>query len=137
MGIVALPASLGRGERESTMRSGISIVAAIAMFCGSSVQAAECVVVGYPTTFGVDMNGSFEVDAGGSCHYAFDLRGAVESSRILRPAKNGTVRMLNLSSFEYQPHAGYKGADSFAIEATGENQRGKGTSVVTMNVRVK
>lgn len=34
-----------------------------------------------------------------SCDCAFDLRGAVEGSRILTPAKNGTVR-LNLSSFE-------------------------------------
>jgi hypothetical protein len=119
------------------MRSGTLILAAIAVIGGTSAQAAECVVVGYPTTFGVDMNGSFEVAAGGSCHYAFNLRGAVEGSRILTPAKNGTVRLLNLSSFEYRPHAGYKGADSFAIEATGESQRGKGTSIVTMNVRVK
>jgi hypothetical protein len=119
------------------MRSGTFILAAIAVLGGTPVQAAECIVAGYPTTFGVDMNGSFEVDSGESCHYAFDLRGAVESSKILSPAKNGTVRMLNLSSFEYKPHAGYKGADSFAIEATGESLRGKGTSVVTMNVRVK
>jgi hypothetical protein len=118
-----------------------AIVAAIVAISGltslTTVQAAECIVVGSPTTFGANMNGSFEVQAGDSCHYAFNLRGAVASSKILTPAKNGTVRMLDLTSFEYRAHPGYRGTDSFAIEATGESQTGKGTSILMMNVAVK
>jgi hypothetical protein len=124
------------------MRSSIIIATAFLAIGGgpiplTSVQAAECIVVGSPTTFGANMNGSFEVEAGESCHYAFNLRGAVASSKILTPARNGTVRMLNLTSFEYRPHPGYRGADSFAIEATGESQTGKGTSILLMSVAVK
>jgi hypothetical protein len=44
------------------------------------------------------MNGSFEV---ASCHYAFNLRGAVEGSRVLTPAKNGTAAQPN--SYDNKP----------------------------------
>jgi hypothetical protein len=121
--------------RSRTIVTAIATIASLASL--TPVRADECIVVGSPTTFGADMNGTFEVDAGESCHYAFRLRGAVESSRILTPAKNGTVRMLNLTSFEYRPHPGYRGTDSFAIEASGESQTGKGASVLNMTVRVK
>jgi hypothetical protein len=122
------------------MRSKISITVAIVLACGalspSPARTAECIVSGYPTTFGVDMNGSFEIRSGDSCHYAFNLRGVVRSSRVAAHAKHGTVRMLDLTSFEYQPRAGYKGTDAFAIEATGESQTGEGKSILNMNVTV-
>jgi hypothetical protein len=123
------------------MRSRIAFMAAIAaigsLTCLASAEAGECIVVGSQATFGANMNGSFEVDAGESCHYAFNLRGAVESSKVVTPARNGTVRMLNLTSFEYRALPGYRGPDSFAIEATGESQTGKGTSILNMSVAVK
>jgi hypothetical protein len=114
-----------------------AFVAALGAMPFASVQAAECIVVGHRATFGSNSTGNFEVSSGQSCHYAFDLRGAVASSKIATPARHGTVRMIDLSSFEYKPNAGFTGSDSFAIEATGESQTGKGRSVLTMNVRVK
>jgi len=123
------------------MRSRIVFMAAIVVIGSltylASAEADECLVVGSPATFGADMNGSFEVEAGDACHYAFRLRGTVDSSEVVTPAKNGTVRMLNLTSFEYRAHPGYRGPDSFAIEVTGESQTGKGTSVLNMSVAVK
>lgn len=101
-----------------------------------SVQAAECVGSGYRATFGVNASAYFEVKSGGSCHYAFRMDGIVRSSKISATPKNGTVRMLNQTSFEYKAKAGYKGPDTFAIEATGSNQTGSGTSILTMNVDV-
>jgi hypothetical protein len=119
-------------------RPKIAFMAAIgSLTCLVSAEAGECMVVGSPATFGANMNGSFEVDAGSSCHYAFNLRGAVESSKVVTPAKNDAVRMLNLTSFEYHAHSGYRGPDSFAIEAIGESQTGKGTSILSMSVAVK
>ena len=121
-------------------RQIVFLAAAVVIFSmaqAPSAEADECLVVGSPATFGANMNGSFEVDAGGSCHYAFNLRGAVASSKILTPARNGTVRMLDLTSFEYRAHPGYRGPDSFAIEARGESQTGKGISVLNMSVAVK
>jgi hypothetical protein len=45
--------------------------------------------------------------------------------------------MFNLTSFEYRAHLGNHGPDSFAIEASGENQSGKGTSILNMSVAVR
>lgn len=113
------------------------VTAAICSVSQTPALADECIVAGSATTFGADMNGTFEVDAGEACHYAFRLSGAVESSKVLTPAQNGSVRMLDLSSFEYRANPGFRGRDSFAIEATGESQRGRGRSVLNMTVLVK
>ena len=122
------------------MPSIIPKVAAIASICGllsfGSAHAAECVGSGHRSTFGVNAAVYFEVKSGGSCHYAFKMEGAVKNSKISAAPKNGTVRLLNNTSFEYKPKAGYKGPDSFAIETTGSNQTGSGTSVLTMSVVV-
>jgi hypothetical protein len=97
----------------------IAIVATCSLVASNSVHAAECVGTGSRSTFGADSAAYFEVKSGQSCHFAFNLEGVVQSSKIMTRPKNGTVRMLNLTSFEYKPKAGYKGPDSFAIEATG------------------
>ena len=112
------------------------IVAKCSLVALQSAHAAECVGSGYRSTFGSDGAAYFEVRSGQSCHYAFNLGGVVRSSKIMTPPRNGTVRMLNLTSFEYKPKAGYKGPDTFAIEAIGESQTGAGRSVLTMNVAV-
>ena len=113
-----------------------TVLAAIGLAAFHPAHAAECVGSGYRSTFGADGAGYFEVRSGQSCHYAFNLGGMVKSSKIMTQPKNGTVRMLNLTSFEYKPKAGYKGPDTFAIEAVGTSQTGSGRSVLTMNVAV-
>lgn len=122
------------------MKSITTILTAIVATCSlvavNPAHAAECVGSGYRSTFGADGAAYFEVKAGQSCHYAFNLGGVVKSSKIMTPPKNGTARMLNLTSFEYKPKAGYKGSDTFAIEAVGTSQTGTGRSVLTMTVAV-
>lgn len=122
------------------MRSRTPILTAIVAACGIAAfhpaHAAECVGSGHRSTFGANASAYFEVKADQSCHYAFNLEGVVTSSKIATPPKHGTVRMLNQTSFEYKPKPGYKGADSFAIEAVGTSQTGSGKSVLTMNVAV-
>jgi hypothetical protein len=122
------------------MRSIISIPAAILATCLAvgSAQAEQCVGTGTQTTFGANGTGWFEVKSGQACQYAFSMMGGgvVSNSRITVRPKNGTARMLDATSFEYKAKAGYKGQDTFAIEATGRNQTGSGKSVLTMNVAV-
>jgi hypothetical protein len=103
-----------------------------------SAQAEQCVGSGTQTTFGANGTGWFEVKSGQACQYAFSMMGGgvVSNSRITVRPKNGTARMLDATSFEYKAKAGYKGQDTFAIEATGRNQTGSGKSVLTMNVAV-
>jgi len=122
------------------MRSTPSIVAAIAAACSlasfGSAHAAECVGSGTRTAFGVNASAFFEVKSGQSCRYAFSMEGLVKNSKVATAPKNGTVRMLNATSFEYKPKAGYKGQDTFAIQATGSNQGSSGTSILSMTVAV-
>jgi hypothetical protein len=123
------------------MRSIISIPAAILAVCmaaGSAQAQQQCVGSGTTTTFGANGTGWFEVKSGQACQYAFSLMGggSVSSSRITVRPRNGTARMLTLTSFEYKPKRGYRGSDTFAIEATGSSIFGSGKSVVTMNVAV-
>jgi hypothetical protein len=127
-------------NKEDSMRSIISIPAAILTLCLAvgSAQAEQCVGSGTTTTFGANGTGWFEVKSGQACQYAFSLMGggAVSNSRITVRPKNGTARMLDATSFEYKAKRGYKGPDTFAIEATGSSIFGSGKSVVTMNVAV-
>jgi hypothetical protein len=47
------------------------------------------------------------------------------------------LKRLNISTFEYTARAGYKGSDSFAIQAAGKGPTSSGTSIVTMNITVQ
>lgn len=114
-----------------------AILIAFAALSSAPAHAAECVGSGYRSTFGADGAAFFEVRGGQPCHYAFNVGGVVRSSKILTRPKNGTVRMLNLTSFEYRPKPGYTGPDTFSIEAVGTSQTGSGRSVLTMNVAVE
>jgi len=95
------------------MRSTPSIVAAIAAACSlasfGSAHAAECVGSGTRTAFGVNASAFFEVKSGQSCRYAFSMEGLVKNSKVATAPKNGTVRMLNATSFEYKQKAGLQG----------------------------
>ena len=121
------------------MRSIISVTAAILVTClAGSAQAAQCNGSGTPTVFGSNGTGWFETRSGQACQYSFSLfgGGSVTSSKISVRPKNGTARMLNATEFEYKPKAGYKGPDTFTIEAVGSSIAGSGKSLVTMNVTV-
>ena len=61
-----------------------------------------------------------------------------KSSSISQKPAHGTLKRLNISTYEYTAKAGYKGSDSFAIQATGKGPTGaSGTPGVTMNVTVQ
>jgi hypothetical protein len=50
---------------------------------------------------------------------------------------NGTLKKLDVSSYEYTAKAGYRGPDTFAVQATGTGPTSSGTSKITMNATVK
>ena len=119
------------------MRSTRLILAAIcSLISFGAAHATECYGTGHRSTFGADSSAYFSVKSGETCNYAFSVDGVVRSTKVSASPKNGSVRMLNETSFEYKANPGYKGADSFKIETTGSNQTGSGTSVLTMNVTV-
>jgi hypothetical protein len=47
------------------------------------------------------------------------------------------LKKLDVSTYEYTAKAGYKGPDSFAVQATGTGPASSGTSIITMKATVK
>jgi Bacterial Ig domain len=102
-----------------------------------SANAASCQIIGSFAPFGQDMSGEFNVRSGTSCTSALSMPGTMKNTKIVTPAQHGTVRMVNLTTFEYKAKPGFTGSDSFALAATGVGTLGTGTSTVNMKVNVK
>jgi hypothetical protein len=107
------------------------------VFLSSAEAASECPTTGTLSGWGVNSTGYFSIASGGACLFPIRMDGAVHSSSISQKPAHGSLKMLNISTFEYKAAPGYKGSDSFAIRATGKGPTSSGTSVVTMNVTIQ
>jgi hypothetical protein len=115
----------------------VAVLAASGLMTVTSAQAEACNVATRTSAWGTAMSGTFEISAGESCFYGIRMGGTVNSSKIAKPAQHGSVRMIDLSTFEYKSRDGYVGPDSFAIEADGHSPSSSGTSIITVHVVVK
>lgn len=121
------------------MRSLVSglILAASSLTFASTAQAADCVGSGSRAAWGQAMTATFDVNSGEGCTYGFSFEGTATSSKILKKPQHGTARMINPTTMEYKSKAGYKGTDSFVIQATGRGMTSSGTSNITLNATVR
>lgn len=113
------------------------ILFACAMTAASTADAADCVGSGARSAWGQSMTATFEVGSGESCTYGFAFDGTASNSKILKKPQHGTARMINTTTMEYKSKAGYKGNDSFVIQATGRGMTSSGTSNITLNAIVR
>lgn len=116
--------------------SATAIVLATVLFAASA-QAAECNIASNLSAWGQSMSGTFQLAAGQSCEFAFKIEGTVNSSKIVMQPRHGSLKKINVSTFQYTAKPGYKGSDTFALEATGKGPMSAGTSRVTGNVTVQ
>lgn len=122
------------------MKASVSIVALpIALLSANPALAQSmCVVAGNQPIMGANMTADFDVQAGQGCTYDIRPRGTLSSSEISQRPQHGTVKMVDKDTWTYEPAAGYRGPDSFAITATGQSVDEKpGTSVLSFRVNVK
>ena len=114
------------------------IVAAPSLISVWSARAAsECPASGTLSDWGINSTGYFNVASGGSCLFPIRIAGAMKSSSISQKPAHGTLKKLNVSTYQYTAKAGYKGSDTFAVQATGKGPTASGTSVITMNATVQ
>lgn len=114
------------------------VIASLISLIHSPAQAAsECPAVGTLSDWGVNSTGYFSVASGGSCLFPIRMQGTVSASKISQKPAHGTLKRLNISTYQYTAKAGYKGPDTFAVTATGKGPTGHGTSVITMNATVQ
>ena len=108
------------------------------VFISSAQAASECPAIGTLSSWGVNSTGYFTIASGGTCLFPIRMEGVVKSSSISQKPAHGTLKRLNISTYEYTAKAGYKGSDSFAVQATGKAPTGaSGTSVIMMNATVQ
>ena len=100
-------------------------------------EARRCVVQGTPSSWGIDSTGAIAIAAGGSCLFSLRTGGEVLNSRIAQKPAHGTLRQLNVSSFVYKSEAGYRGQDTFSVQATGKSRLGSGSSLITINATLR
>jgi hypothetical protein len=103
-----------------------------------SQSAPQCVVSGSPPAgWGSNSIGYIEIASGGSCLFVVNITGEILSSSVSQNPAHGTLQRLDVSSFLYTSQAGYKGSDTFSVQANGNSQTSSGTSVVTINATLQ
>jgi hypothetical protein len=101
-------------------------------------NAPQCVVSGSPPAgWGFNSIGYIEIASGGSCMFTVNIGGEILSSSISQNPAHGSLQQLDVSSFAYTSEAGYRGRDTFSVQATGKSQTSSGTSVITINATLQ
>jgi hypothetical protein len=125
------------------MRTRLVLIAAVLGMAAIAAQALaqnapQCVVSGSPPAgWGFNSIGYIEVASGSSCLFTVNITGEISNSSVSQNPANGTLQQLDLSSFLYTSQAGYRGGDTFSVQATGRSQTGSGSSVLTINATLQ
>jgi hypothetical protein len=120
----------------------VPIVAALGLVFAAAPalaqNAPQCVVSGSPPAgWGFNSTGYIEIASGGSCMFSVNIAGEILSSSVSQNPAHGTLQQLNVSSFVYTSEAGYRGRDTFAVQASGKSPTSSGTSVTTINATLQ
>lgn len=67
-----------------------------------------------------------------SCQFPIKLPGTIASSDISKKPERGKLKKVDTSTYQYTAKARYKGGDTFAITATGKDEKATGTSVISV-----
>jgi hypothetical protein len=110
----------------------------IAAAAPAAAQTPQCVVSGSPPAgWGANSIGYIEIASGTSCQLSVSISGEILSSRVAQNPAHGTLQRLDVSSYVYASQAGYRGSDTFAIQATGNSPSMSGTSIITINATLQ
>ena len=113
---------------------GLAVAAAPAL----AQNAPQCVVSGSPPAgWGFNSTGYIEIASGGSCMFSVNVAGEILSSSVSQNPAHGSLRQLNVSSFVYTSEAGYRGRDTFSVQAIGKSPTSSGRSVTTINATLQ
>ena len=101
-------------------------------------NAPQCVVSGSsPAGWGFNSIGYIEIASGSSCLFAVNMDGEISGSSVSQNPANGTLQQIDLSTFLYTSQAGYRGRDTFSVQATGRSQTSSGSSVITISATLQ
>ena len=103
----------------------------------SAQNAPQCPMSGSPSDWGFNSTGYIMIASGGSCLFSINIAGEILRSSISQRPAHGTLQRLNRSSYVYTSRAGYRGSDTFSVQATGKSPTSSGTSVINVNATLQ
>jgi hypothetical protein len=114
------------------------LVVLVLFVASSNTAQAACSVGRFGLFAGATTETTMVVSSGANC--GINVRpgreGRFDSTRIVTPAKNGTVSRHAVGGFTYRSKPGFKGQDSFAFAVTGKIRSVEGTATVRVSVTV-
>ncbi len=123
----------------------LSKVAALALIVGATsfmsvslaLAASDCPTLAELVDWGENSTGDISLASGGSCLFSIRIRGTASGSDVLQKPVHGKLKKINITTYEYNAQARYKGSDTFTIKATGQGPTASGTSVITVHATIK
>ena len=118
----------------------VLIIAALGSVVAGTPALAQnqCVVSGSPPAgWGFNSVGYIMIPSGGSCLFTVNIAGEILSSRVAQRPAHGRLQRVNRASYVYTSQAGYRGSDTFSVQARGTSPTSSGTSVVTVNATLQ
>jgi hypothetical protein len=133
------PARMGtNGMKHFSIAAFILVVGAQSLLSASVARAeSECSMSATLADWGEKSTGYIDVAPKESCRVPIKMPGTIGSSEISQKPGRGKLKKINASTYQYTAKARYKGSDSFAITATGKDEKASGTSVISFQVTIK
>jgi hypothetical protein len=107
------------------------------LFASSARAASDCSMSATLADWGEKSTGYITVAPKESCQLPIKMPGTISSSEISQKPGHGKLKKVNTSTYQYTAKARYKGNDTFAITATGKDEKASGTSLISFQVTIK
>jgi hypothetical protein len=115
----------------------VFVVGAYSIFAFPAKAATECSMSATLASWGEKSTGFISIAPKESCQFPLKLPGTIASSEISQKPGRGKLKKIDTSTYQYSAKARFKGTDSFAITATGRDEKTSGTSTISVEVTIK
>jgi hypothetical protein len=102
-----------------------------------ALAASDCSMSATLANWGEKSTASIAVAPKESCQFPLKLSGTIDSSEISQKPSRGKLKKINASTYQYTATARYRGTDTFAIKATGKDEKASGISEISVQVTIK
>ena len=123
-------------QARSVLIAGALVLVAVAT-PALAQSAPQCPLSGSPSDWGVNSVGYIQINSGGSCLFSLNVRGEILSSSVSQRPAHGRLQRIDRASYVYKSNAGYRGSDTFSVQATGKGPFSSGTSTITINATLQ
>lgn len=115
----------------------ILVIGAYSVSAFSAEAANECSMSATLASWGEKSTGFITIAPKESCQFPLKLPGTITSSEISQKPGRGKLKKIDTSTYQYSAKARFKGTDTFAITATGRDEKTSGTSTISVEVTIK